>query len=134
MQITKNFTLEEFLFSQTAERQNINNFPSNIHILNAIEALCIKVLQPLRDHYGRPVIITSGYRCEALNRAIGGSSTSQHMKGEAADFTVSGVPITDTIQVIRNRLEYDQLILEYNSWIHCSYRVGGNRNQYLVIN
>jgi len=131
MQLSENFTLAEMTFSQTAQRRGINNTPSQTEI-NNLRRLCIHVLQPLRNHFQRPVIVTSGYRSPQLNKAIGGSQTSQHSKGEAADFTVSGIGLIQTCNYIAKNLPFDQLIYEFDSWIHVSYS-GRNRRQLLTI-
>lgn len=127
MRLSDNFTLREFIRSQTAERRGISNMPSADH-LEAMELLCAKILEPVRAHFGKPVKITSGYRSGELNRAIGGSPTSQHSKGEAADFEIAGVDNRRVAKWIESNLVFDQLILEghvagqpNSGWIHCSY-------------
>lgn len=131
MLLSRNFTLAEMTRSEDAERLGISNTPTPRDIA-ALRVLCEKVLQPLRDQYGAPVIITSGYRSPRLNRAIGGSITSQHCFGEAADFTVKGQANMAVCRWMERWLNYDQLILEFGNagWIHCSYRPI-NRNQEL---
>lgn len=138
MQLTKNFYLKEFLVSQTAARMRLNNDPSEQVIAN-LKALTINVLQPLREHYGRSVVISSGYRSKAVNRAIGSHDGSQHVQGMAADFEIPGLPNLEVAKWIRDNLTFDQLILEFwtggnSGWIHCSYRQGNNRKQTLTIN
>ena len=101
-----------------------------------MERLCEAVLQPVRDHFDRPVTITSGYRSPELCIAIGSKPTSQHAKGQAADFEVPGVSNMEVAQWIADNLEFDQLILECytggnTGWIHCSYSTNSNRNQSL---
>ena len=132
MQLTKNFSLAELTKSQTASREGFSNRPTKAQIAK-LKTLCEKVLQPLRDHYGRPVIVTSGYRSPALNRAIGGSTSSQHSHGEAADFTVAGISNLEVCRWLEKNLNYDQLIYEFgeDGWIHVSYREGRLRNQEL---
>lgn len=120
MQLSKDFSLAELTVSQTAVRRGIDNNPSPA-VVDNLEALCANVLQPVRDHFGRPVVVSSGYRSKVLNLAIGGSLTSAHCNGEAADFTVPGVPLWDVAQWIWTNLEYDQLIYEFGSWIHVGY-------------
>lgn len=127
-QLSENFHLSEFLKSQTAARRGIANVPGKAEIA-AMQRLCVKVLEPVRAHYGRPVILSSGYRSPALNRAIGGSSTSQHCKGEAADFEIPGVSNVEVARWMHAYLNYDQLILEFytpgqpnSGWVHVSYR------------
>ena len=137
MQLTKNFHLSEFLVSQTASRQGINNIPNQTQIAN-LKLLAEKVLQPLRDHYQLPVSISSGYRSPALNRAVGGSPSSQHMTGQAADFQIPSIDNYTVAKWIQDNLNYDQLILEFYSggnsgWIHCGYSPS-HKNQELTIN
>jgi zinc D-Ala-D-Ala carboxypeptidase len=133
MQLSKNFHLSEFTRSATASRFNIPNTPSSVEIAN-LRALARNVLQPIRDHFGSPIIITSGYRSPALNKAIRGSVNSQHSKGQAADFTVANKTLIETCRFINRNLIFDQLILEFDSWIHVSYTTGSNRKQLLTIN
>lgn len=137
MQISEHFHLEEFLKSQTAARLGIPNKPGDAEI-RKLQALCHNVLEPVRLHFARPIVISSGYRSPALNKAIGGSSTSQHSKGEAADFEIPGVPNLEVAQWMEKKLNYDQLILEFytpgqpnSGWIHVSWRVP-YRNQELT--
>lgn len=125
MKLSKNFSLQEMTKSQTALRRGIDNTPSAPHVTH-LELLCEKVLQPLRDHFDRPVTITSGYRSPELCVAIGSTIKSQHTKGQAADFEIPGVSNMEVAQWIADNLEFDQLILECftggnTGWIHCSY-------------
>jgi len=129
MKITKNFTLEEFTRSQTATRYGIDNTPDKVDIKN-IHDLTKDVLQPVRNALG-PVYINSGYRCPALNIKVGGSSTSQHMRGQAADIVVTDHSVAEVFNYIADNLEYDQLIYEFGSWVHVSYKKGNNRMQKL---
>lgn len=128
MQLSTHFTLEELTFSQTAIRHGINNNP-NSKIVDNLTILTLKILQPTRDHYDKPIIITSGYRSPMLNDLIGGAAKSQHMEGRAVDFTVKGIKNSEVITWIKNHLEFDQLIDEFGSWVHCSYHLGNNRKQ-----
>ena len=137
MNLSKSFTLNELTKSQEALRLNIDNTPSEEHILN-LKILCENILQPVRDFYGMPVSVSSGFRSAALCEVIGSSSKSQHIKGQAADFEVFGVANKELADWITNNLEYDQCILEFwnendpnSGWVHCSYSVNGNRKQYL---
>lgn len=137
-QLTKNFYLSEFIISQTATRLGIENKP-NTQVIENLTILCKNVLQPLRDHFKKPVIINSGYRSPQLNKAVKGSSTSQHMTGHAADIIINSIDNYDLASWIKSNLNYDQLILEYYSgkttgWVHVSYAVGKNRKQNLTIN
>lgn len=125
MKLTKNFSLEEMTKSQTALRKGIDNAPTPDKI-EPLTMLCENVLQPVRDHFDKPVTITSGYRSPELCVAIGSKITSQHTKGQAADFEVPGVSNMVVAEWIRDNLEFDQLILECytggnTGWIHCSY-------------
>ena len=137
MSLTKNFSLIELTKSQTAERKSIDNTPSPTHQDN-LKSLCTRILQPVRDHFGRVVSVSSGYRSEALCIAIGSKISSQHAKGQAADFEIYGLSNGELAEWIRENLDYDQLILEFwtpespnNGWIHCSYNSEGNRKEYL---
>ncbi len=137
MKLSNNFSLNELIKSQTAERKGIDNTPSAEHQEN-LKSLCTHVLQPVRDHFGRVVSVSSGYRSPELCVAIGSKTTSQHAKGEAADFEIFGVSNKELADYINENLDYDQLILEYwkesdpnSGWVHCSYSEGNNRNQYL---
>jgi len=137
MKLSNNFSLNELIRSQTAERKCIDNTPSTEHQEN-LKLLCTHVLQRVRDHFGKVVTVSSGYRSPALCEAIGSKPTSQHAKGEAADFEIFGVSNKELADWIHNNLNYDQLILEFWSpedpnkgWIHCSYSRGNNRKQYL---
>ena len=137
MELTKNFNLVELTKSQTAERKGIDNPPSPEHQEN-LKSLCTHVLQPIRDHFSKVVTVSSGYRSPELCAAIGSKSTSQHARGEAADFEIFGVSNKELADWIHFNLNYDQLILEYwkesdpnSGWVHCSYTEGNNRRQYL---
>lgn len=119
----KYFTIKELCKSSTATQKRIDNSP-NQDIVNNLELLVDNVLDPLRERYGKPIIVNSGYRCPALNKAVKGSKTSSHMKGLAADITV-GSPSKNKIlfNLIKDMdLPYDQLIDESNyNWVHVSY-------------
>lgn len=122
--LSPNFTLEEMVKSQTAERRGIPNVPE-LHHIEAMEALCENILQPIRDEFGS-FIVSSGFRSAELCLAIGSTINSQHAKGEAADFEVSGIDNADLAMWIRDNLPFDQLILECytggnSGWIHCSH-------------
>ena len=137
MKLTENFNLLELTKSQTAERKGIDNTPSPTHQEN-LKSLCTSILQPIRDHFNRVVSVSSGYRSEKLCVAIGSKTTSQHAKGEAADFEIYGLSNKELADWINENLNYDQLILEYwkeedpnSGWVHCSYKSEENRKQYL---
>ena len=138
MKLTENFSLNELTKSQTAERKGIDNTPSTEHQEN-LKSLCEMILQPIRDHFGQVVSVSSGYRSPELCVAIGSSTQSQHAKGQASDFEIFGVSNKELADYINENLDYDQLILEYwkgedepnSGWVHCSYTNGNNRKQYL---
>jgi hypothetical protein len=137
MKLSKNFTLSELTKSQTAVRKNIKNEPSTAHVENLIH-LAETVLQPIRDHFGKPVVISSGYRSPELCEAIGSSSKSQHARGEAADFEIMGVDNMQLAMWINKNTNFDQLILEFyepgdpnSGWVHCSAVREGSRAQVL---
>ena len=126
----KYFSIKELTKSATAQRKGIKNDPSIQEVAN-LTALVEKVLDPLREAYGRPIIVTSGYRCEKLNKAVGGAASSQHVKGQAADIR----SMDDTPEenrklfdlIVKLKLPFDQLINEYGyDWVHVSY---GPRNR-----
>lgn len=128
----KHFTMNEMTRSATARRKGINNSPSP-QVMQNITQLVEKILDPLREAWGQPIIVSSGYRCPTLNRLVGGAANSQHTLGQAADIhTVSDKPadnkrLFELIQ--RLRLPYDQLIDEYGyNWIHVSYGPRNRRN------
>lgn len=121
----KYFTLKELIKSDAAKRKGITNIPTKEEE-NNLTALVDNVLDPLREAYGKPIIVTSGFRCEELNRLVGGSNTSQHRTGMAADIRT----VSDTVEenkklydlIISLKLPFDQLINEYNfDWVHVSY-------------
>ena len=131
MQLTKNFSLIELTSSETAVRKGIDNTPTQLVVTN-LKELCENVMQPLRDWYGKPINITSGYRSPKLNKAIGGSSTSDHCYGCAIDFTLPKEDYKMVFDWIRTNCEFDQAIDEFNfQWIHVSFRLGNNRKQVL---
>ena len=137
MQLSKNFNLVEMTKSQTATRKGIDNTPSAEHQGN-LQSLCMHVLQPIRDHFSQVVTVSSGYRSQELCLAIGSKITSQHAKGQAADFEIFGVSNKELADWIHYNLNYDQLILEYwkesdpnSGWVHCSYSENQKRRQYL---
>ena len=137
MKLSENFSLQELTKSQTAARKGIDNTPSEEHQDN-LKSLCTHVLQPVREHFGRVVTVSSGYRSPELCIAIGSKTTSQHAKGQAADFEIFGLSNQELANYIHSNLNYDQLILEFwspenpnSGWIHCSYSRDNNRKQYL---
>ena len=137
IRLTENFWLHEFLKSDTADRMGISNDPSPEHLVN-LTYLAATLAQPIRENFGRPVIITSGYRSPALNDAIDGSKTSQHSLGQAMDFHILGHSVKEVCEwiVYESQLDYDQLIYEKRwdatQWVHLSRKNDGeNRKQVL---
>ena len=127
MNLTKNFSLHEMTKSETALRKGLVNDPLDNELGNLI-TLAEKVLQPVRDHYGVGVKVNSGYRSPDVNAAVGGSRTSDHCKGMAADIEIAGLPNAELAQYIKDNLKYTQLILEFytpgisdSGWVHVSY-------------
>lgn len=139
MRLTPHFRLIEFTQSATAQRLGITNDP-DINAMASLQVLCEQVLEPLREHVGEPVIISSGYRCPKLNAAVGGVKNSQHMKGEAADIHMPDLDkLKDWFVWLMNNTNFDQLILERASptsdhwWIHVSCKLNPKRNRHQVI-
>lgn len=135
--LSENFSLEELTKSQTALRKGIDNNPNADHI-SALRDLAMNILQPVRNHFGKPYTPSSGYRSVELCLAIGSSEKSQHAKGEAADFEVPNVSNMELAKWIVSNLDFDQLILEYytggnTGWVHCSYKESGNRKEVLTL-
>lgn len=133
MKLTQHFTLEEFVNSDTAKRKHIDNTPSANAIKN-IQALCQEVLEPARIEYGRAMIISSGYRSEQLNKAVGGAKNSQHMTGCAADIVCSD---PEKLFEIMRKGKFDQLLWEHKGktqWLHVSYRPNGVNRQQAIDN
>lgn len=139
MRLSKNFTYEELCHSNVAERRGINNRPrtkeEEKRVIENLKALAIEILQPLRDYLGKPVVISSGYRCPELNKAVGGVKNSQHLKGEAADIHIENTEhLLKIMHFIMDETDFDQLIWERNragvQWVHVSYKRNGvNRHQ-----
>ena len=119
----KYFTINELCRSETASKHKIDNTPSAEIIAN-LTALVDNVLDPLREAWGRPIIVTSGYRCEVLNKLVGGVPTSQHKKGQAADISAGSIEDNKKLfdLAIKLKLPFDQIIDEYGyKWVHISY-------------
>jgi hypothetical protein len=138
MQLSKNLALSEVTRSETAKRRGISNMPTPEHIEN-FKLLAEKVFQPIRDHFGVPIRISSGYRSAALNKAIGGSLSSQHCQGEAIDIDMDGTSITNAaiFNYIKDNLEFDQLIWEFGTdanpdWVHVSYESTGKQRKQIL--
>lgn len=138
--LSPHFKLSELIHSDTATRLGIDNTPSE-EIIERLKIVCCRILEPVRDHFQKSFSPNSGYRSPALNFALHGSKTSQHMLGQAVDFEVPGISNFDLAYWISMNLFYDQLILEnYESgkpnsgWVHVSLISGANRMQLLTIN
>jgi hypothetical protein len=138
MQLSKNLALAEVMRSETAKRRGISNMPTPEHIEN-FKKLAEKVFQPIREHFGVPIHISSGYRSSALNKAVGGSSSSQHCSGEAIDIDMDGTSITNKqiFDFIRENLEFDQMIWEFGTdanpdWVHVSYESTGKQRKQIL--
>jgi len=134
MNISEHITLEEATRSQTAIRKGIVNIP-NEHEIKNMEVVAKACFEPLREWYGKPLKISSFFRCDALNKEIKGSKTSQHVQGKAIDIDTGSREENEKLfNWAKANLKYDQLIDEYNfSWVHISFDLGHNRNQVLII-
>jgi len=138
MQLTANFSLHEMCKSETALRMGLDNTPDDEATEN-LRTLCEQVLQPIREHYGKGVKVNSAYRSPESNSAVGGSKTSDHCKGMAADIEIPGVANADLAQWIMDNLDYTQLILEFytpgipdSGWVHVSYDPNNLKKQELT--
>jgi hypothetical protein len=138
MQLTENFSLHELTKSETALRLNLDNTPDE-DTIDSLRLLAQRVLQPVRDHYGMGVKVNSGYRSPESNAAVGGSKTSDHCKGQAADIEIPSVPNAELAQWIMYNLDYTQLILEFytpgipdSGWVHVSYDPNNLKKQELT--
>jgi zinc D-Ala-D-Ala carboxypeptidase len=138
MNLTKNFTLAEMTKSETALRHGMDNTPGEQET-SALKLLAEKVLQPVRDHFGRGVKVNSGFRHPEVNAKVGGSKTSDHCRGQAADIEIPGVPNAELAEWIKDNLEFRQLILEFytpgipdSGWVHVSYVAEDNKKQVLT--
>lgn len=131
--LSAHFTLEELILSQTAQRKGLDNTPPPEVVPN-LKALCVKVLEPLRGLTEQAIFISSGYRSAAVNRAVKGARKSQHVLGEAADITCPVLGQKKLFDLLRKSgLPFDQVIDEFGSWVHVSYRreAAANRHQVL---
>ena len=127
MQLTNNFSLKELTVSDTATRLGLDNTPNETVTAN-LKTLAEKILQPVREHYGKSVRVNSGYRAPEVNAAVGGSKTSDHCKGQAADIEINGVANGDLAKYIAENFKFTQVILEFytqgipdSGWVHVSY-------------
>lgn len=132
MKLSPNFTLEELTHSNTAIVNGIDNTP-DADTIERLKLLCCRILEPVRDQFQIPFSPHSGYRCVELNKIVGGSESSQHIKGQAVDFSIPSVSNYEVAKWIAVNLIYDQLILE-PGWVHCSIVSGQNRMQCLTMN
>lgn len=130
--ISKNFSYREFERSEVADAKHICNVITSFEVRDSIQALTENVLQPLRDAWGKPLKVNSGYRCKALNAAVGGVPTSQHVKGEAADIA-AGDPVKLARLAVKLGLPFDQMIL-YPTFVHFSHRLNGEQRGQICYN
>ena len=123
MQISEHFTLDELIDSEAGTRLNIEEqFTPSDAVVQNLKKLCVNILEPLRDIFKAPIIISSGYRCPRVNKAIGGSRTSQHIEGKAVDFKVIGYTVEEVFKtIVDSGVLFDQCIQEFNKWVHISY-------------
>jgi hypothetical protein len=139
MQLSTNLSLAEVTRSETAKRRGISNMPTPEHIEN-FKKLAINIFQPIREHFGKPIIISSGYRSAELNKAIGGSLSSQHSSGEAIDIDMDGTDITNKqiFDYIKNNLTFDQMIWEFGTdanpdWVHVSFAANRSQRKQILV-
>ena len=137
-QLTQNFSLHELTKSETALRYDMPNDPGSVEIANLVD-LAAKVLQPIRDHYAKGVKINSGFRHPDVNAKVGGSRTSDHCKGMAADIEIPGVANAELAEWVKDNLEFTQLILEFytpgipdSGWVHVSYDPNNLKKQVMT--
>jgi hypothetical protein len=139
MQLSTNLSLAEVTRSETAKRRGISNMPTAEHIEN-FKKLAINIFQPIREHFGKPIIISSGYRSAELNKAIGGSLSSQHSSGEAIDIDMDGTDITNKqiFDYIKENLTFDQMIAEFPKqgnpdWVHVSFAANRSQRKQILV-
>ena len=138
MKISEHLELAELIRSESAKRNGISNMPTHEHIEN-LKKLAEKVFEPIRNHFCKPIRISSGYRSVALNKIIKGAQTSQHSTGEAIDIDMDGTDITnkEIFDYIKNNLSFDQLIWEFGTdnspdWVHVSYESSGKQRKEIL--
>ena len=138
MKLSPNFSLNELTKSETALRKGLDNEPTQ-DVIAALQTLAVNVLQPVRDHYAKGVKVNSGYRSPEVNASVGGSKTSDHCKGQAADIEIPGVANKELALYIRDNMEYTQLILEGyvedvpdSGWVHVSYDQSNLKKQVMT--
>lgn len=139
MRLSQNFTLAECVKSDTAERLGLDNTP-DAETIERMKAVCTNILEAARHTYGRPVMVRSFYRSPDVNAAVGSKPNSQHVSGEAVDFEIPGVPNDELARWVRDRLTFDQCILEFykpgvpdSGWVHVSYKDGPCRKECLTV-
>lgn len=139
MQLSKNFSLREMTKSETADRFELDNTPPPEAVAN-LKVLCEKVLQPIRDHYAKTVRVNSGYRAPEVNARVGGSKTSDHCQGQAADIEIEGVANYDLAKWIVDNLAFRQVILEFytpgildSGWVHVSFDARTTKSKFLPL-
>jgi hypothetical protein len=139
MQLSTNLSLAEVTRSKTAKRRGISNMPTPEHIEN-FKKLAVNIFQPIREHFGKPIIISSGYRSAELNKAIGGSLSSQHCSGEAIDIDMDGTDITNAqiFNYIKDNLNFDQMIWEFGTdtnpdWVHVSFAANRSQRKQILV-
>jgi len=138
--LSEHFSLAELIVSPTAKRLGLSNVPTQEHIAN-MTYVCEKILEPVRAHFGKPVQINSSYRAPLVNKAVGGSKTSQHSNGEAVDFEIPGVSNKEVADWVADNLEFDQVILEFynakdganSGWVHASIKRNGQNRKMRMI-
>ena len=140
MKLSEHLDLSEVTRSDMAKRKGVSNMPTPEHIEN-FKILAENIFEPIRKHFGVPIMISSGYRSKELNKAIGGASTSQHLLGQALDLDMDGTPngVTNKMvfDFIKDNLEYDQLISEMGTkekpdWVHVSYNPNGKQRKQVL--
>lgn len=138
MQLSSNFSLKELTVSDTATRLGLDNTPNETVTAN-LKTLAENILQPVREHYGKSVKVNSGYRAPEVNAAVGGSKTSDHCKGQAADIEINGVANGDLAKYIVDNYKFTQVILEFytqgipdSGWVHVSYDANDLKCQVLT--
>jgi hypothetical protein len=140
MQLSEHLSLAEVTRSESAKRKGISNMPTPAHIEN-FKLLAANIFEPIREHFGKPIHISSGYRSDALNKAIGGSKTSQHCAGEAIDIdmdgSANGITNKMVFDYIKDNLNFDQLIWEFGTasnpdWVHVSYESTGKQRKQIL--
>ena len=138
MQLSENLSLAEMISSDSAKRKGIDNHPNPKQTEN-LQLLANKIFQPIRDHFKNPIHISSGFRSIALNKSIGGASSSQHCTGEAMDIDMDGSTISNkqVFDLIKDNLSFDQLIWEFGNdvnpdWVHVSYESSGKQRKQIL--